>query len=82
MFTLRSVVNLSNMSTRSNNCLTAYIPKFHTVAYEHSFAIRVAFYCNVLHNNIFLSPNLQLFSDYLHNFDFIVFKRGRAVKRL
>ena len=57
MFTLRSAVNLSNMFACSNNCLTVYISKFHTDVYEHSFAIRVANYCNVLYNNIVLSPN-------------------------
>ena len=43
--------------------------------------MRAAYYWNVLHN-IVLSPNLQLFSDYLHNLDFSVFMIGRAVKRL
>ena len=73
MFTLRSAVNLSSMSTHSNNCVTAYKPQFHVNAYEHSFAICVAYYWNV---------HLHLFSDHLNNFDFSVFMRGRSVKRL
>ena len=82
MFTLKCAINLSSMSTRSTNCLALLIPKFHVDAYEHSFAIRAARYWNVLHNNVVLSHNLHLFSDHLYNFDFSVFMRGRAVKRL
>ena len=77
MVTIRAAVNLSSISTSGNNCLTVYIyiSKFHADAYGHSFAIRVTFYWDVLHNNIVLSPNLHLFSDNLHYLHISIFMR-------
>ena len=80
MFVFRSNVVLSHMSLRGNS-LSLCIPKFHLDVREHNFATRVTRYWNALPNNIVHSALLNVFSNHLHNFDFTMFLRGRAVIR-
>ncbi len=80
MFTLRSDVTESQMSLRGNS-LTINIPRFHIDALEHNFVIRAAHYWNALPNHVVQSASLNVFCNHLHNVDFALFLKGRAITR-
>ncbi len=80
MFAFRANLTLSHMSLRGNS-LTLNIPQFHLDACENNFAIRAARYWNALPNHVVQSASLNVFCNHLHNIDFTVFLRGRAITR-